>query len=134
MRRGKDSIIAARLIFVIYLGVVVYLCFGHFDQMPSVSSTILGIPTDKVVHFCMFFPFVPLSYFAAGAKLKSPWLALLLTAALFVLGAVIAAATEIGQGLTAYRSRDPLDFRADVLSLAAGSALTIIIYLWRRLR
>lgn len=125
--------VAARVIFVLYLATVIYLCFGRFDNLPSVSSTIFGIPTDKVVHFCMFFPFVTLSYFAAGVKLDSPWLALLLISALFILGTTIAAATEIGQGLTGYRSRDPMDFRADTLSLAIGAIITLVIDIRRRL-
>lgn len=130
----NKSMIAARVVFVLYLSAVIYLCFGHFDNLPSVRDDIFGIPTDKVVHFCMFFPFVTLSYFAAGMKLKSIWLTILLIAALFILGSVIAAATEIGQGLVGYRSMDPADFRADALSLMIGSVITLFIDIRRRVR
>ncbi len=126
--------IAARLVFVAYIGLILLLCFGNFDSLPKVSRSFLGIPTDKVVHFIMFFPFVTISYYATGKFYKSPWASILLILALFILGCVLAAATEIGQGYTSWRSADPQDFRADSLSLVVGAVVTWFIDIYRRLK
>ena len=137
MTKTKTSTdtIAARLVFVAYIALVLLLCFGNFgDFTHHVSKSFLGIPTDKIVHFCMFFPFVTLSYFAVGRLYKSPWAALLLIIALFILGCVLAAATEIVQGYLSYRTADPKDFRADSISLIANSVITWIIDIYRRLK
>ena len=71
--------IAIRLLFILYIAGVLYLCFGHFDNTPSVPLTLWGIPTDKVVHFAMFFAvvawFTPLIIFGEGfCALISAWL------------------------------------------------------------
>ena len=131
---SRTDTIAARLVFVAYIGLILFLCFGHFDHLPQVNKSFLGIPTDKIVHFCMFFPFVTLSYYATGKLYKSPWASILLILALFILGCVLAAATEIGQGYTSYRSADPMDFKADSISLVAGSIITWFIDIYRRLK
>ena len=47
-------------------------------------------------------------------------------------GCGIAALTEIIQGMTSYRSKDLLDFRADSFSMAAASLVVFIPYLFRR--
>ena len=56
--------ITFRVAFYLYLIAIAVLCFGKFSDLPSVSNTILGIPTDKVVHFVMFFPFPILAFLA----------------------------------------------------------------------
>ena len=45
------------VLFLAYLGLVVWCCFGNFGSMPNVQREMFGIPTDKVVHFVMFLPF-----------------------------------------------------------------------------
>ena len=45
-------------LFLIYLAAVAYCCFGSFDGIQQVSPSLLGIPTDKIIHFIMFFPCV----------------------------------------------------------------------------
>ena len=49
--------IAFRILFFLYIAAVLYLCFGRFDNAPSIELNLWGIPTDKIVHFLMFFPF-----------------------------------------------------------------------------
>lgn len=130
---GK-GVIAARVIFILYIAVVLYLCFGHFDSLPKVGRSFMGIEADKLVHFAMFFPFLPLSYLAVGRLYQSPWTAMLLILALLVTGCVLAAGTEIVQGMLTYRSQDARDFRADTISLSCGAVITLIMDIYRRTR
>ena len=116
-----------RILFVLFLATVAYLCFGHFDSLPRVNPTFLGFPIDKVVHFTMFFPF-PLLLFAAFDRITTkPWHSLLCAVLIFLLGCLIAMGTELGQGLTGYRSADSKDFLADTLALGISSILVLII-------
>ena len=121
-----------RILFILYLGTLAYLCFGHFDSMPRVNPYFLGFPIDKVVHFLMFFPF-PLLLFAAFDSITTkPWHSLLFTVLTFLVGCLIAGATELGQGMTGYRTADPNDFKADALALAISSILVLIIDLLKQ--
>ena len=45
------------LLFMAYVGLVAWLCFGTFTPDPDIPRTIFGIPIDKCVHFAMFLPF-----------------------------------------------------------------------------
>ena len=94
------------LMFICYICAVGFLCFGHFEDMPDVATTIFGIPTDKVVHFSMFFPFPLLAYATFGRKTKGRWNSILFILAIFLVGCILGIATELGQGLTDYRSCD----------------------------
>jgi len=116
-----------RILFVLYIIALAYLCFGHFDSVPRVKPYFLGYPIDKVVHFLMFFPF-PLLLFAAFDRITTkPWHSLVFAVLVFLLGCLLAAGTEIGQGMTTYRSADPWDFRADALALAISSVIVLVI-------
>lgn len=115
------------LMFICYICAVGFLCFGHFEDMPDVATTIFGIPTDKVVHFSMFFPFPLLAYATFGRKTKGRWKSILFILAIFLVGCILGIATELGQGLTDYRSCDINDFRADALGMALSSVFALII-------
>ena len=118
----------ARIVFVLYLMVVGFLCFGHFSSMPEVSRSYFGIPTDKIVHFLMFLPFPLLSFWAFDKYTETPWASVGWTLLTFIVGGLVAAGTEIGQAfLTDYRSGDPADFRADLVALALGSLLVLFL-------
>lgn len=119
--------IFAKLIFVLYIVAVAALCFMHLDNIPSVSTDIFGIPTDKAVHFLMFFPFPLLALAAFGRLTKKPWHSLVFVLIVFFVGCILAMATEIGQGFTTYRTADPDDFRADGIALAISSVIALII-------
>ena len=123
-----------RVAFYVYLVAIAVLCFGNFSSLPEVSKTILGIPTDKVVHFCMFFPF-PILAFLAYDKLTGDAKSVIVFALVTLLiGCLIAAGTELGQALlTEHRSGDPLDFLADFIALLTGSLIATWIDL-RQLR
>ena len=123
----KRKIITARILMLLYIAAIAYLCFGHFDDMPDISRSFFGIDTDKIVHFAMFLPFPLLSYYCIGKKPKNALAAIAAVLGIFLAGCVIAALTEIGQGMTAYRNADPKDFLADGIALGISSLAVFII-------
>ena len=117
------------ILLVLYLGVVCFLCFAQLDDLPKVGRTLFGLELDKVVHFLMFLPMAPLIYFTYGRVIPGFWRSLGVTLVMFVIGCVIAAGTELGQGLTKYRTQDPKDFLADAYALGAGTLISFLINL-----
>lgn len=130
----KTHRIIQKVILLLYLAVVAYLCFGKFEQMPQVNDTFLGIPTDKVVHFAMFFPLPIGLYWAFDWKTGKVWKSLLLVAFLICVGLLTSMGTELVQGLTAYRSKDVLDFAADSISVFASSLVVLAVELYKDFR
>ena len=124
----------SRILLVLYLVGVCVLCFGHFDSLPQIHDKILGIERDKVFHFLMFLPFPLLAYFSLRKEPDGPWKALGEILLLFLAGCIVAAATEIGQGMIPYREADPKDFLADGLALAFSSLVVFILMLVRGIR
>ena len=124
----KCQKIAFRILFVLYLAGVLFLCFGKFENTPSVDFSLFGIPTDKLVHFAMFFPFPILAFLAFDQFTETVKSTLLFTGVTLLTGLLIAVATEWGQAhLTDYRSGDPLDLLADTLALALSSVLVAVV-------
>ena len=124
--------VVAPVLMVFYLGALAFLCFGHFDSLPEVSTDFFGIPTDKIVHFCMFFPFPILAYATFVHKTKGRWVSVFQIIGIYIAGCILGILTELGQGLTDYRSCDINDFRADALGMALSSIIIIIIDTIRR--
>ena len=117
-----------RVLFFCYLAGVLFLCFGHCESAPSVPLSFLGIPTDKLVHFGMFFPFPILAFLAFDKYTETPKSTFLFSGITFVVGLVLAYLTEWGQAhLTTWRSGDPWDFVADLSALTLS---TLIIIIW----
>ena len=119
----------ARILFGLYLVAVAVLCFGKFDSTQDVPKDLWGIPTDKIVHFLMFFPFPILACLASGGYRGERWQATFRTVIAFLAGCAFAAATEWVQTWLSYRSGDPVDFGADALALLLSSAIVLIIVL-----
>ncbi len=119
--------ILARILFVMYLACIAFLCFMHVDKLPEVQKFIFGIPTDKVVHFLMFMPFPILAYLAYDHLTNKVWSAVLFAVATLVIGCLIAYGTEYVQGRLPYRSMDIKDFKADALALTISTAAVFII-------
>lgn len=116
-----------RVLFFLYLAAVLFLCFGKFESTPDVPGTFLGIPTDKLVHFFMFFPFPILAFLAFDKYTDTPKSTFLFSGITWVLGLLLAFGTEWGQAhLTDYRSGDPLDLVSDALSITLSTVLVII--------
>lgn len=126
MSRGNK--IAFQIIFWLYVAGVLFLCFGHFDSTPSIPTSFLGIPTDKIVHFAMFFPFPILAFLAFDRFTETVKSTLLFVGITFIVGLLLAFATEWGQAhLTEYRSGDPLDLTADTLALLISSMVVALV-------
>ena len=124
MKRNK---LIARLVFLLYFAAVLYLCFGNFSSLSSVTKRFLGFEADKVAHFLMFFPFPILFYLAFGWPTHKPWHSLALTFFILVVGSAIAAGTELVQDFIPYRASDRIDFLADFLALCCASFITFLI-------
>ena len=128
--KGKRLI--ARILFFLYIAAVLVLCFGQFKDAPSLPWTLLGIPSDKLVHFCMFFPFPILAFLAFDKYTETPRSTFLFSGITFLVGVALAFGTEWGQAhLTTYRSGDPLDWVADVSALFIS---TLIVIIWDLLK
>lgn len=122
----------ARILFFLYLAAVLVLCFGQFKDAPSIPWTLLGIPSDKLVHFCMFFPFPILAFLAFDKYTETPRSTFLFSGITFLVGVALAFGTEWGQAhLTTYRSGDPLDWLADISALFIS---TLIVIIWDLLK
>lgn len=128
----KGRRLIARILFFLYLAAVLVLCFGQFKDAPSVPWTLLGIPSDKLVHFCMFFPFPILAFLAFDKYTETPRSTFLFSGITFLVGVALAFGTEWGQAhLTTYRSGDPLDWLADISALFLS---TLIVIIWDLLK
>lgn len=112
---------------VCYLAVVAYLCFSQMSDLPSVSPVILGIPTDKIVHFLMFLPFPVLAFYCYDNKTVRTGQALLYALITLIIGEMIAGSTELVQKRLIYRCSDPLDFLADSIGLFLSAAAILYI-------
>lgn len=120
--------IAFQVIFFLYVAAVLFLCFAHFEQTPAIEWSLWGIPSDKVVHFCMFFPFPILAFLAFDRYTDSVRSTLLFSGITLLVGFLLAWGTEWGQAhLTDYRSEDPLDLLADGTALVFSTLLVIFL-------
>ena len=127
MKPNRKRSIIFTIAMVLYLAVVGYLLFANFEKLSSVPKIFLGIPTDKVVHFCMFFPFPILAYLAYDHLTDTPLKALAALISICAIGCIFAGLTEIVQGMLPYRYEDISDFRADCLAIGIAGILTFII-------
>ena len=125
----RRQLIRARILFAVYLAAVAFLCFGQFSNSQDVPTDLWGIPTDKVVHFLMFFPFPLLTCLAFGGYRGKPGQAVLKTVLAFLAGCAFAAGTEWVQTRLPYRSGDPVDFQADALALLLSSVIVLLLVL-----
>ena len=110
----KFSDIVFRILLVLYIGVIAFLCFG--------------IPADKIAHFMMFFPLPVIAFFAFGKKNEKktgPVVASIVSITAF--SCILAGITEIIQGSLPYRSEDINDFKADCLAIIIAG-LAILVY------
>ena len=117
-----------RILFFLYLAAVLFLCFGRFENTTDVPWSFLGIPSDKLVHFCMFFPFPILAFLAFDKYTETPKSTFLFSGITWVTGLLLAYATEWGQAhMTTWRSGDPLDLLADGIAITLA---TVVVIIW----
>ena len=116
-----------RFVTLVYLFTLGFLCFYQGDFLPDAPKYFLNIPADKVVHFCMFLPFVLLSFLSMGKKpAKTSELVCSLTI-LASLGCIVAGLTEIIQGMMPKRVEDINDFYADIAGILLCTILVFIL-------
>lgn len=126
-----------RILLVLYIIGVAFLCFATFDQtVPTLKWTLFDIPSDKLGHFLMFLPFPVLCFFSfpyRGVRLLPCLLSVL---AIFAVGAAFAGATELIQGWLPKRKADLYDFQADFLGLCVSAVpvFCLAVYLLIRRR
>lgn len=123
-----------RILMLLYLAGVAYLCFNNFQQLPDVSRSMFGFETDKVVHFLMFFPFPLLAIFCYKELPGKFVKCLFRIFDVAFIGAVLAAATEIIQTKLVYRCGDFRDFKADVIAIGISCGIAFIIEIIHLLR
>lgn len=127
MRQNRTRVILFRLAMLLYIAAVAYLCFANFNKLPDVPKQFLGIRMDKIVHFCMFFPFPVLAFLAYDDLTEKPWQALAALISICAVGCIFAGITEIIQGSLPYRRQDIKDFGADCLAIGISSLMVFII-------
>jgi hypothetical protein len=113
-------------IFALYLGLLFFLSLYPFSSTPvDMSKYLLGIRTDRIVHFIMFFPLPLLSgcvYELSRLKFKRRYCKYIL---IFSVSVVIASLTEFLQGISAFRDFDYIDLVANWFSIIVSSLLLI---------
>jgi len=128
---NKKITVAARILLILYLFAIGYICFGTFNRVPQICRLFLGFESDKVVHFLMFLPFPFLLYFSRSKDIESPGKAMIFSVLVFIVGCFIAMGTEMIQTAVPGRNGDRLDFLADAYALAFSSISILIIDLVR---
>ena len=114
------------LLFLAYLALVAWLCFGNFKPSPDIPRSVWGIPIDKCIHFLMFLPFPILGTLAFD--FRSWWRALALS---MLMANVVAFLFERLQSvLTSHRITDAKDLNANLLGITLGLLIAIVIGLF----
>lgn len=121
--------VVSRILTLFYIGLVCFLCFAKLEGAVRVSPQILGIPSDKIAHFIMFFPFPILTFLSFDSLAKKPAQCVVFTIVTLLIGCSFAAGTELVQKWLGYRSADRMDFLADCISMTISSLIVMIINL-----
>ena len=127
MKKTETRALVFKILMLMYILTVMYLCFADFKDLPDVPKTLWGIPMDKIVHFCMFFPFPILGFYAYDTLPGTPLKAFAAIIVLFSFGGIFAGLTETVQGMMPYRTEDIADFKADLLALALSSVIVFAV-------
>ncbi|MBO4447281.1 MAG: VanZ family protein [Bacteroidales bacterium] len=122
--------ITARILMVIYLGIVALICFSAISTPKVNHLSLWGIPGDKIVHFLMFLPFPVLAWGSFPPKDGIPaWKVFLYVLAIFITGTLIGATTELVQDFLPNRCRELADVIADSCGIGT-SCLALLIWRW----
>ena len=127
MKQNHTRAIIFRILTILYVVAVAWLCFANLSKAPQLPRTLFGLPIDKVVHFLMFFPFPILAFLAYDHLTQTPWQALAALISICAIGGIFAGITEIIQGQLSYRTKDINDFGADCLAIGLSGLLVFII-------
>lgn len=118
-----------KLVLLIYVIGIAFLCFSHLDDFSHVPKVLWGLETDKIVHFAMFFPLPFIAFFAFDHSKEKRWERVLSVIYIASLACIFAGLTEIVQGALPYRSEDPRDFATDCLAIVLACVIVLIISL-----
>lgn len=114
-------------LLIAYISFVFFLCLHDFSggELPTVPISILGIPTDKYIHFLMFLPLpVLIGLFFKFLKMGVSTAVLLN----IIINSFIALSTELSQSFfTTTRYYDKYDLVADIISIMLGAILVVVI-------
>ena len=124
--KTTTSNIVSRILFVFYIASVCLLCFAKFDGAIRVSKVIMGLPTDKLAHFLMFFPFPLLGFLSFDKGRRTAGRSIGFMALLLFAGCCFASATEFIQGHLSYRTADKYDLLADCISMGISTLIILI--------
>ena len=116
------------LLFAAYIAAVAYLCFSNGQTDLELPEELFGLPIDKCVHFLMFLPFPILGTLAFN--FRSWWRALSVTTLLAI--AIAFTFEHLQSILTETRITDPKDLNANILGIASGLLIMVLIGLFSK--
>lgn len=131
MKQPSAKALIFRIVTILYLVAVAYLCFANMNNLPDVPKTFLGMELDKIAHFCMFFPFPILGYLSWDRKSPSLAHSIALVITIAALGCIFAGLTELIQGMMPYRTEDIRDYKADIIAMVISS---VVVFIYDRKR
>ena len=129
-KKERSMAIFTTLLLILYIGSVLFLCLYSFSGSDiDLSKDFLGIPMDKVVHFCMFSPFPILFYLFLKFNLRLKGISNRYSISLSLLaGLFISTLFEASQGLlTTTRTSDITDLMANYSAIIAGTILVMVV-------
>ena len=118
------------VLFCLYIAAVAFLCFTPGEQLPELPKTWFGLPSDKVAHGLMFFPFTILGYLSFTSEDNKTLQKVLVLAILIAVGCGMAYATESIQRILGYRAYDISDIKADLIGLGVGSFISTLFIIF----
>jgi len=116
-----------RIILLIYILCVGWLCFSPVQDLSQIPLKILGFERDKIAHFLMFAPCPFLSFFSIRNCRMGIGKTFLVLVLMYLSACIFAAVTEYVQGFLPYRVRDINDLKADLIGLIFGSVVTFLV-------
>ncbi len=118
------------VLFCLYIAAVAFLCFTQGEQLPELPKTWFGLPSDKVAHALMFFPFTILGYMSFTSEENSTLRKVIMLATLIAIGSGMAYATESIQRMLGYRAYEISDMKADMIGLGTGTIISIMFIIF----
>ena len=118
------------VLFCLYIAAVAFLCFTQGEQLPELPKTWFGLPSDKVAHALMFFPFTILGYLSFTSEENSTLRKGIMLATLIAIGSGMAYATESIQRMLGYRAYEISDMKADMIGLGTGTIISIMFIIF----
>jgi VanZ family protein len=118
------------VLFCLYIAAVAFLCFTQGEQLPELPKTWFGLPSDKVAHALMFFPFTILGYLSFTSEENSTLRKVIMLATLIAIGSGMAYATESIQRMLGYRAYEISDMKADMIGLGTGTIISIMFIIF----